>query len=54
MDMNASVWKQSLDALVNEVKVDLGFAASHDVSCELYKLLLYEPGGFFKVRTAYE
>ena len=44
-------WNKSLDTLVNEVKLDLGFASSQDVSCELYKLLLYEPGGFFKVRT---
>ena len=43
-------WKHSLDALVNDIKVDLGCAPSQDVSCELYKLLLYEPGGFFKVR----
>ena len=53
IDNAVNKWKQSLDTLVNEVKLDLGFAASQDVSCELYKLLLYEPGGFFKVRTEY-
>ena len=42
-------WKTTLAALVAEVSADLGCAASQDVSCELYKLLLYEPGGFFKV-----
>ena len=43
-------WETTLAALVDEVSADLGCAASQDVSCELYKLLLYEPGGFFKVR----
>ena len=42
-------WKKELQSLVSRVKTELGCDASQDVTCELYKLLLYEPGGFFKV-----
>ena len=43
-------WKKELQSLVSRVKKELGCDASQDVTCELYKLLLYEPGGFFKVQ----
>ena len=42
-------WKKELNALVSRVKTELGCDATQDVTCELYKMLLYEPGGFFKV-----
>lgn len=42
-------WKKELMSLVSRVKTELGCDATQDVSCELYKMLLYEPGGFFKV-----
>ena len=42
-------WSEQLKALLVRVKADLGCNYSMTVSCELYKLLLYEPGGFFKV-----
>ena len=41
-------WKKELKSLVGRVKTELGCDATQDVTCELYKLLLYEPGGFFK------
>ena len=40
-------WEEQLNSLLLEVKADLGCDAT--VSCQIYKLLLYEPGGFFKV-----
>ena len=43
-------WSDQLDALLVNLKTDLGCSDMQDISCELYKLLLYEPGGFFKVR----
>ena len=43
------LWSAKLDALVDQVKVELGFIGTQTVVAELYKLLLYEPGGFFKV-----
>ena len=42
-------WQSSLAALVERVGTQLGCDAAQNISCELYKLLLYEPGGFFKV-----
>ena len=42
-------WENHLQILVNKVKADLGCNINREVVCELYKLLLYEPGGFFKV-----
>ena len=42
-------WKKELDSLLLEVKDELGCDLTRNVSCQLYKLLLYEPGGFFKV-----
>lgn len=42
-------WSTSLDILLSRVKVELGCDATKNVTCEFYKLLLYEPGGFFKV-----
>ena len=43
-------WTEQLQELLIKVKADLGCDASKQVCCELYKLLLYEPGGMFKVR----
>ncbi len=46
---NQREWEKELKSLVDRVKTELGCDATQDVTCELYKLLLYEPGGFFKV-----
>lgn len=48
--INSNKWSERLRALLNKVTSDLGCDAKKVVTCELYKLLLYEPGGFFKVR----
>ena len=42
-------WEESMQTLLARVKADLGCSVNLTVTCELYKLLLYEPGGFFKV-----
>jgi hypothetical protein len=42
-------WEKELKSLVGRVKKALGCDATQHVTYELYKLLLYEPGGFFKV-----
>ena len=42
-------WCGKLDELLVNLKTDLGCSDTQDIACELYKLLLYEPGGFFKV-----
>jgi len=42
-------WKEGMQAVLSQVKDDLGCGGRRKVDCELYKLLLYEPGGFFKV-----
>ena len=47
--INNPDWDKSVTELVDKVKGELG-CDSMKVQCELYKLLLYEPGGFFKVR----
>ena len=47
--VNNPDWQESIQTLLARVKADLGCTASLTVTCELYKLLLYEPGGFFKV-----
>lgn len=46
-----SKWATSLSDLVEKIKEELGCQSSTLVRCELYKLLLYETGGLFKVRT---
>ena len=46
-----SKWLTSLSDLVEKIKEELGCQSSTLVHCELYKLLLYEAGGLFKVRT---
>jgi hypothetical protein len=46
---NQRAWEKELKSLVGRVKTELGCDATQDVTCELYKLLLYEPGGFSKV-----
>ena len=43
------MWAKELAALVGRIKAELGCDSAQGVTCELYKLLLYEPGGFFKV-----
>ena len=40
-------WPAALNRLTARVALDLGVNHGH-VTAELYKLLLYEPGGFFK------
>lgn len=42
-------WQKQLKVLLDKVKADLGCDPKMNITCELYKLLLYEPGGFFKV-----
>ena len=42
-------WQESLQQLLEKVKTELGCNTKMKVTCELYKLLLYEQGGFFKV-----
>ena len=42
-------WEESLRRLLEQVKTELGCNTKMKVTCELYKLLLYEQGGFFKV-----
>ena len=42
-------WGASMKQLLSRIQVDLGCDVAQEVSCELYKLLLYEPGGFFRV-----
>ena len=46
-------WEQRLDALLSQVKEELGCASTASVTYQLYKLLLYEKGGFFKVCAQY-
>ena len=46
-----SQWEESLQELLAKVKTGLGCDAKTKITCELCKLLLYESGGFFKVRT---
>ena len=42
----SSQWRMIIDDLVDDLKYDL--AIDGEVSAELYKLLIYEPGGHFK------
>ena len=44
-------WEESLEELLDEVTAELGCDTEMNVTCQLYKLLLYEPGGHFKVRN---
>ena len=44
-------WEEKLQLLLPRVKTELGCDAKMKVTCQLYKLLLYEPGGHFKVRS---
>ena len=46
---NSIQWSEQLQALVDKVKAEFGWDDMTRVTCELDKLLLYEPGGFFKV-----
>ena len=48
--INNSQWSKQLNVLLKKVKEELGCDPKMTVSGELYKLLLYEPGGFSKVR----
>lgn len=47
--INNDQWSEQLLTLLDKVTADLGCDTKMTVTCELYKLLLYEPGGFFKV-----
>ena len=47
--INSSQWEDQLQTLLDKVARELGCDSNMTVTCELYKLLLYEPGGFFKV-----
>jgi hypothetical protein len=47
--INNEEWDEQLQDLLDEVKDELGCDPKLTVSGDLYKLLLYEPGGFFKV-----
>ena len=47
--INNPDWEESMQMVLTNVKKELGCSARVKVTCELYKLLLYEPGGFFKV-----
>ena len=49
--INNSQWTGQLQALLNRVKDELGCDPNMTVTGELYKLLLYEPGSFFKVSS---
>ena len=44
-------WEERLQLLLSRVKTELGCDTKMKVTCQLYKLLLYEPGGHFKVRN---
>ena len=44
--INNERWEKCLQILFSKVKADLG---CNTIFCELYKLLLHEPGDFFKV-----
>ena len=43
-------WEKKLQLLLPRVKTELGCDPNIKVTCQLYKLLLYGPGGHFKVR----
>ena len=47
--INNTRWKSSLNKLLAKVKLELGCDTYLKVGCELYKLLLYEPGGFLRL-----
>ena len=51
--INNPRWEKGLQVLLDQVKLELGCDAKMKVVGELYKLLLYEPGGFFKVRNPF-
>ena len=44
-------WEKKLQLLLPRVRTELGCDTKMKVTCQLYKLLLYEPGGHFKVRS---
>ena len=44
-------WEKKLQLLLPRVKTELGCDPKMKVTFQLYKLLLYEPGGHFKVRN---
>ena len=47
--INNCKWEESMQLVLKNVKTGLGCDPGLTVMCELYKLLLYETGGFFKV-----
>ena len=44
-------WEESLQELLYNVEIELRCYSTIEVTCELRRLLLYEPGGFFMVRN---
>ena len=51
--INNPQWSSQLENLAAVVKKELGCDPKLSVKCELYKLLLYEQGSFFKVHDAH-
>ena len=47
--INNTRWKRSLKTSLARVTLELGCDTKMKVTCELYKLLLYEPGGFLRL-----
>ena len=47
--INNPNWEKSLNTLSSKLRTELGCSERMTVTYELYKMLLYEPGGFFKV-----
>ena len=47
--INNREWEKSLHTLLTRLKTELGCDERITITCELYKLFLYTPGGFCKV-----
>jgi len=50
--INNPKWEKSLHMLSSRLRTELGCSERTTVTFELYKMLLYEPGGFFKVSSS--
>ena len=46
-DDSTTSWKEQVDVLLQNVVQELGCEMKSGIHCELYKLLLYQSGGFF-------
>ncbi len=44
---DSTSWKEQVDVLLQNVVQELGCEMKSGIHCELYKLLLYQSGGFF-------